>query len=130
MIGLVCPAWSLYMHAVHAPHFNDLMNVVAVRFPCLNAALGCLKREFIGDWHTPCVEILDSITSIQLYLETHCLALFVLVCFIAMNRKCLAGCKHLVDPASSHMLVSKIKPCMSLCKLLDGETVNGSLKQL
>jgi len=28
------------------------------------------------------------------------------------------------------MLVSKIKPCMFLCKLLDGETVNGSLKQL
>ena len=37
---------------------------------------------------------------------------------------------HLVDPASSHMLVSKIKPCMSKYKLLYGETANGSLKQL
>ena len=37
---------------------------------------------------------------------------------------------NLVDPASSHMLVSKIKPCMSQCKLLYGETANGSLKQL
>jgi hypothetical protein len=37
---------------------------------------------------------------------------------------------HLVDPASSHMLVSKIKPCMSEYKLLNGETANGSLKQL
>ena len=37
---------------------------------------------------------------------------------------------NLVDPASSHMLVSKIKPCMSQCKLLNGETANGSLKQL
>lgn len=36
----------------------------------------------------------------------------------------------LVDPASSHMLVSKIKPCMSQYKHLHGETANGSLKQL
>ena len=35
-----------------------------------------------------------------------------------------------VDPACSHMLVSKIKPCMSQYELPDGETVNGSLKQL
>ena len=28
------------------------------------------------------------------------------------------------------MLVSKIKPCMSQCKLQYGKTVNGSLKQL
>ena len=39
-------------------------------------------------------------------------------------------CTNLVDPASSHMLVSKIKPCMSQYKLLHGETANGSLKQL
>ena len=39
-------------------------------------------------------------------------------------------CANLVDPASSHMLVSKIKPCMSQCKLQYGKTVNGSLKQL
>ena len=38
--------------------------------------------------------------------------------------------RNLVDPASSHMLVSKIKPCMSQYKLLNGETANGSLKQL
>ena len=37
---------------------------------------------------------------------------------------------HLVDPASSHMLVSKIKPCMSEFKLIFGETANGSLYQL
>ena len=30
---------------------------------------------------------------------------------------CLKG-SYLVDPASSHMLVSKIKPCMSKYKLL------------
>ena len=37
---------------------------------------------------------------------------------------------YLVDPASSHMLVSKIKPCMSKYILLHGETANGSLNQL
>ena len=36
----------------------------------------------------------------------------------------------LVDPASRHMLVSKIKPCMSLYKLLYGEAASGFFKQL
>jgi hypothetical protein len=37
------------------------------------------------------------------------------------NRVVVSGVAHgsyLVDPASSHMLVSKIKPCMSKYKLL------------
>ena len=37
---------------------------------------------------------------------------------------------NLVDPASSHMLASKTKPCMSKYNLVYGETANGSLKQL
>ena len=37
---------------------------------------------------------------------------------------------NLVDPASSHMLVSKTKPCTSKYKLNDGETANGSLQRL
>lgn len=36
----------------------------------------------------------------------------------------------LVDPASSHMLVLKIKPCMFKFIPLNGETANGSLNQL
>ena len=55
-----------------------------------------------------------------------------------LNPCCLFGLnvlrgllqRNLVDPASSHMLASKIKPCMSKYKLLYGETANGSLKQL
>ena len=38
--------------------------------------------------------------------------------------------RYLVDPASSHMLVSKIKPCMSKYSGLYCETANGSLNQL
>ena len=46
------------------------------------------------------------------------------------EQSCVGSDRNLVDPASSHMLVSKIKPCMSQYKLLYGETANGSLKQL
>jgi hypothetical protein len=42
----------------------------------------------------------------------------------------LAKDSYLVDSASSHMLVSKIKPCMSKYKQLYRETANGSLNQL
>ena len=49
-------------------------------------------------------------------------------------RASLAGTSvqdsYLVDSASSHMLVSKIKPCMSKYKHLYRETANGSLNQL
>ena len=42
-----------------------------------------------------------------------------------------ASRSYLVDPASSHMLVSKIKPCMSKYKqVCTSETANGSLNQL
>jgi hypothetical protein len=62
--------------------------------------------------------------------------------FIAIHRTGNTSCRpwavgeprlfgsYLVDPASSHMLVSKIKPCMSKYKQLYGETANGSLNQL
>ena len=46
-------------------------------------------------------------------------------CLVTVNSY-----SYLVDPASSHMLVSKIKPCMSKYILLHGETANGSLNQL
>ena len=44
--------------------------------------------------------------------------------------KPLAHDSYLVDSASSHMLVSKIKPCMSKYKQLYSETANGSLYKL
>ena len=48
----------------------------------------------------------------------------------ALRLEIVRSDRYLVDPASSHMLVSKIKPCMSQYKFLYGETANGSLKQL
>ena len=45
------------------------------------------------------------------------------------ENHCIFSC-NLVDPASSHMLVSKTKPCMSKYKFLYNETANSSLKQL
>ena len=46
------------------------------------------------------------------------------------NLASKAQVNYLVDPASSHMLVSKIKPCMSKYTPLHGETAKGSLNQL
>ena len=50
--------------------------------------------------------------------------------FLFQRRNCVSSTNYLVDPASSHMLVSKIKPCMSKNKPLNGESANGSLNQL
>ena len=50
---------------------------------------------------------------------------------VGVPRTCRCVRSYLVDPASSHMLVSKIKPCMSKYKQhLYCETANGSLNQL
>jgi hypothetical protein len=48
----------------------------------------------------------------------------------AGRRSWPAHDSYLVDSASSHMLVSKIKPCMSKYKQLYSETANGSLYKL
>ena len=48
----------------------------------------------------------------------------------ARPRPAGANGSYLVDSASSHMLVSKIKPCMSKYKQTHGETANGSLNKL
>ena len=55
---------------------------------------------------------------------------YELVCGCTCVAADLVIVRYLVDPASSHMLVPKIKPCMSKYKSLYGETANGSLYQL
>ena len=52
-------------------------------------------------------------------------------CAAHESSACLARCiAYLVDPASSHMLVLKAKPCMCQYQLLDGQAANGSLHHL
>ena len=56
-----------------------------------------------------------------------------------LNGECVARARalasitlkdsYLVDPASSHMLVSKIKPCMCKFTLINSKTADGSLQQ-
>ena len=62
----------------------------------------------------------------------HQASLPALMCACCHDWQTLARilCSILVDPASSHMLVSKIKPCMSQYEFQHDETVNGSLIQL
>ena len=93
---------------------------------CLHAVL---MREM---WCSPQVLRLDSFFSDHCRCSYNSWASVYLVqtrrCRLLLNSLKLGA--NLVDPASSHMLVSKIKPCMSQCKLQYGKTVNGSLKQL
>ena len=49
---------------------------------------------------------------------------------LSFIRQQAAVVSYLVDPASSHMLVLKTKPCKSKYKRLYSETADGSLKQL
>ena len=59
------------------------------------------------------------------FLHEHCVSRSRVVSFGGSMKD-----SYLVDPASSHMLVSKIKPCMSKYEHLYCETANGSLNQL
>lgn len=61
-------------------------------------------------------------------LEVHCISLENHD--NVSRRMDVENVNNLVDPASSHMLVSEIKPCMSKYIPLNGETANGSLNQL
>ena len=80
-------------------------------------ALLCLSTNWCGRvWDVPCWGLLRS----------GCIT-FVTEWYLSGTY--LEG-SYLVDPASSHMLVSKIKPCMSKYKHLYCETANGSLNQL
>ena len=45
-----------------------------------------------------------------------CLLLSIFEWLMIGSGERLQEGSYLVDPASSHMLVSKIKPCMSKCK--------------
>ena len=49
---------------------------------------------------------------------------------VGLSRERHRCVRYLVDPASSHMLVSKIKPCMYEFKCCECKAANGSLEQL
>ena len=55
---------------------------------------------------------------------------FTYIWIIELSTIIVYVLKYLVDPASSYMLVSKIKPCMSKYKLIYFKAAYGSLKQL
>ena len=69
-----------------------------------------LSREYESDQSRRCLR------NGRIYSNFFCYTILIVV--------------NLVDPASSHMLISKTKPCMSKYKLLYSETANSSLKQL
>ena len=91
---------------------NELFLDTWMQIPLL-----CLVAEYRGRAR---LEIQQFVSQLNLLLE---------VCLLATHYYSSVG-SYLVDPASSHMLVSKIKPCMSKYKHLYCETANGSLNQL
>ena len=103
----------------------DCLNMI--RSPCCKA----LIFVFLFDRHGICRVGLWRRGAIQIYW--YCLQFIaivraiIFVLIIVQNKQN----SNLVDPASSHTLVSKIKPCMSKYKrLLYCETAYGSLYQL
>ena len=86
-----------------------------------------------GRWDcpNPCA-LVSKRTRVAGYGEPYGDPVLAATCFVtvAWPVPCYCEGSYLVDPASSHMLVSKIKPCMSKYKHLYCETANGSLNQL
>ena len=70
--------------------------------------------------------MIESLTKID-ELPNEKTILIVVIIVRCTSRGTRTESSYLVDPASSHMLVSKIKPCMSKHKPLHGEAANGSL---
>ena len=66
----------------------------------------------------------------QLLVPGSCQPTRALACSVSPYVRIHMAGSYLVDPASSHMLVSKIKPCMSKYIPSNGGTANGSLNQL
>ena len=79
---------------------------------CMKKAFKCeyalLNKKKIWNWKKAMIFFLQKVKSIMFIYEK----------------------RSLVDPASSYMLVSKIKPCMSKYTLLHSETAKGSVYQL
>ena len=74
-----------------------------------------LRKSLVDRWPTGRLAIVTLVTRVS---RASFAARLPVASFLA---------SYLVDPASSHMLVSKIKPCMSKYKPQQGETANGSL---
>ena len=92
--------------------------------------VGFLRKEFIAQMQLADMLVLNAASGcvgMQVYvwiqIQTGSDCSMVVTCFQFSKR-------ILVDPASCHMLVSKIKPCMSKYTLWHSETANGSLNQL
>ncbi len=117
--------------------FAGLWYMLAVGCPCLLAFKTYLNARAALLWHLflwfllPCMRLGIFPFSCDLRLQckplrdacvcvcTLLLCKFSLLCCTSCMITVTFGfvCMNLVDPASSHMLVSKIKPCMSQYKL-------------
>ena len=107
--------------------------LLSQRCGAARACLSLMEKVVVGWWWWLCV---FGPTCLLACLFVSCCSSVTDACpliIIILRRHhntLLKSTNSLVDPASSHMLVSKIKPCMSKSKLcLHGETADGSLNQ-
>jgi hypothetical protein len=126
---------------VSCGRYPPLEKCISHSVRCCNQHLGtCAVDHFLGNsvgaigWQSGLVSSLCSrVPGRRGVFDT--LLLSELLCLDLVSRfrpqvSCRRQDSYLVDSASSHMLVSKIKPCMSKYKQLYRETANGSLNQL
>ena len=109
------PPFGIYARTVHPSRAIGGRGERASLDLCCPGAIVCARHGDVGGLCGSCVRS-------RAWVPEHWLC--------GGCRPWVGSFTNLVDPASSHMLVSKIKPCMSQYKLLYGETANGSLKQL
>ena len=83
------------------------------------ACLCCFRNDIVSGFRFSCTRIS--------MLKRFALSA---IAYTHEHMRLLLQFENLVDPASSHMLVSKIKPCMCVYRFLYCETANCSLIQL
>ena len=94
----------LFLGGLHSPcdNYSFLANVYCLRTKERRVLTGQLLLSAVKScWNQLCLN------------ARWCRRLYSQMCFLPSNIA-----RYLVDPASSHMLVSKIKPCMSKYKRL------------
>ena len=100
--------YSAWVWGPYIPEWNKLLCLGGLRSPC--DGFSCNSLNLKTDVGKSCVDWCPSWRFKHFYLP---IGAVLASCGAAQS---LYKARYLVDPASSHMLVSKIKPCMSKYK--------------
>ena len=115
-----------------SPAFDALETLLATRNLQLRAGSEVTRVWGVGfRWKASALELrcsqIRSVSAAVVFAHRSRHSIFVEVWRL---RRASLRISHLVDPTSSYMLVSKVKPCMSQYECFYSETANGSLNKL